>query len=508
MENKNSSVDKSLKLLAKTSIIVFIGLIISKIFLYLYRITIARYLGPEVYGLFSLTFMISQWFMAVFSFGLLEGLFRYIAFYRGKNEIDKAAYIYKKSSKILLVSSLIAGVFLFALSDFISIKIFNDANLIIFLRMFSLLIPVWVFSNIFVNIIRAFEKINIYSFFVNILQNVVKVLAIIILIIIGFKTDSVIYSFILGILVTLIFPYIYCRIKLPAIFQKYNLEKEEKARVTKDLVSYSWPIMFLGIITIIFYWVDSFIIGYFKGVTEVGFYNSAVPIALLLGLAPELFMQLFFPMVTKEYSRKKIDIIKELSKQTGKWIFIINLPAFILIMLFPGAIINLLFGPEYLVAENALRYLAISSFFSSIFIISNNLISVIGKSKIILVDMMVTLIINTIFCIFLVPIYGMDGAAISTMMSMIALNLLFFFQARHYTSIIPLRRKMIGIAIIGVIAAVMLFIIKQFVKINLLTLVLLCTFFVLTYFLLIFVTGMLDKNDLMIIRAIKKKIIG
>ena len=53
-------IDKGLKLIAKSSVIIFIGLIFSKIFTYAYRIIIARHFGPETYGLFSLAMIVSS----------------------------------------------------------------------------------------------------------------------------------------------------------------------------------------------------------------------------------------------------------------------------------------------------------------------------------------------------------------------------------------------------------------------------------------------------------------
>ena len=58
MEN-NNEFDSNLKLIAKSSVIVFAGIFLSKIFTYLYRIIIAREFGPEAYGLFSLALVIS-----------------------------------------------------------------------------------------------------------------------------------------------------------------------------------------------------------------------------------------------------------------------------------------------------------------------------------------------------------------------------------------------------------------------------------------------------------------
>src|SRR3972149_8037459 len=95
--------DKSLNLLVKTSFIVFIGLALSKILGYTYRIIIARYFGPEVYGLFSLALMVSGWFIAISTLGLSEGLLRFIPIYRGRKERNKISYLFRFSIIILTI---------------------------------------------------------------------------------------------------------------------------------------------------------------------------------------------------------------------------------------------------------------------------------------------------------------------------------------------------------------------------------------------------------------------
>ena len=503
---KQKNLDNSLKLIAKTSVVVFVGLILSKIFTYVYRIVIARHFGPEIYGLFSLAVMILGWFVAFSSLGLAQGLLRYIALYRGEKKPNKIRFILKISIRTILFSTVISAIILFLLSEFISINLFHNPDLIIFLRIFSILIPVNVFASIFLSVMRAYEKINWHTFIFNILQNILKLTALIVLIILGFKTNAVIFSYFLGILGVLIVSYFVCRYKIPEIFKRYTLQKKIRKNIFRELFSYSWPVLFFGLLVGILYGIDSFVIGYFRNAIEVGFYNAAVPIALLLSITPELFMSLFFPLITKEYSKKNLLTIKQLSQQVGKWIFIINLPIFIIIILFPGIFISILFGKEYLVAENALRILSIGALFSSLTLVASNLILMVGKTKTILINLIGISIFNIILNIILVPRYGINGAAFSTMLSGIILGMLFLFQANSYTSIIPIRRKMLGILIVALIPAFILFYIKRFLMINILSFVLMSLFFFLSYVLLIFLTGCLDKNDFMILRNMKEKV--
>jgi len=506
MEKKQEEINQGLKLLAKSSVIVFIGLFLSKVFSYVYRIIIARYFGPELYGIFSLALMVVGWFIAISSLGFSMGLARYIPFYRGKKEFEKIKYILKFSTTILFFSSIFAGAILFFSSNFIAIKIFHNSDLIIFLKIFSFLIPVAIFTDVFLNILRAFEKIAWHSFIFNILSSIIKVMTIVLFILIGIKSNSIIFSYFLGFLAMLFVSFIVCKYKIPKIFEKYKLKKEIKSKTNKEFFSYSWPLMFSGIIASIFYWVDSFSIGYFHNATQVGFYNAAIPIVSLMSFFPKLFFQLFFPLINKEFSRKNFKIIKELSQQIGKWIFIFNLPLFLIMIVFPGTIINILFGKTYLVAQNALRILAIGGLCSTLVFISENLVSMVGKSKLLLGNVIIASIINLILNFILVPKYGINGAAISTTIVGVILSVTLLIEARYYTSIIPVRRKMMRILLVSLPPLLIIFYLKRLVEINFLSLILIGFLFVLSYVFLIFVTGCLDKNDLMILRSLKRKI--
>ena len=512
---KENQLDNSLKLIAKTSVIVLIGLVFSKIFSYVYRIIIARSFGPEVYGLFSLALTIALFFVSVSGFGLVDGLLRYIPVLRHKNKLNEINFLINKTKIIYLITGIIAPIILFLLADFISITIFHNANLSIFIKIMCLTIPLNLFINIFLVILRGFEKIGWYSFIFNIFQNVARVIIIASLILIGFNSNAsvVAWSFVIGSILTLILSSFVSRLSVKQIFIKNSFKNN--LPLYKQFFHYSWPIMLYSIMGMIFYWIDSFSIGYYKTAFEVGLYNAAVPIAMLLGFIPEIFMQLFFPLVTREYSANNPKLIEQLSKQVTKWIFMAALPIFILIFFFPGAALNLLFGSAYLPAENALRLLLVGSFISSTLVVTNNLIFVIGKSKLIMFNMLSGAFLNLVLNSILVPLpslfslnnsNGLLGAAFSTLISIIFINVLFLVQTKKYFSFIPIRRKMLSVALIALIPTLILFYLRSRVTLSLAMIFILALSFVIIYGLLLLISHSFDDNDWMIIRVIFKKI--
>lgn len=515
--NENLGLNNSLKLIAKSSLIVLFGILLSKILTYFYRIVIAREFGAEVYGTFMLAFMIVGWLTAISSLGFYHGLLRYVSQYRGKKEIEKIKYSFKIVLFTTTTLSIFLGLLLLLFSDFIAIEIFNTITLSKYLKYFSLAVPLTVILLTFFSILRAYELVGWNSFFENILSAGLKLFLLVFLVFLGFKTNAIIFSFILSLAFVTLISYLFIKKNLIRVLTSSNLPKSEKVILRRDLFSYSWPLLFAGILSTILYWIDSFFIGVFKSSTEVGFYNAAIPIAMLLLVSSDMFMQLFLPLINKSYAQKDLPLIKNLSKQVGKWILIINLPIFILLLFFPGTFINLFFGEEYLVASSSLRILSVGVLFSSVFSISAQAINMLGKSKLYLLNMVLAATLNTFLNYFLVPLekifwidnsLGINGAAISTSISLLFLYSLFSFQSYYFLRMFPVKRKIINILGAVTISTYVLFFLRGLAEINLTTLLLLSSFFFLLYFFLLVALNGLDKNDFYVIKSIKKKLFG
>src|SRR3989344_5065677 len=108
--NEEREFDSSLKLIAKSSVIVFVFFALAKILSYIHRIIIARNYGAESYGLFSLALMVTGWITVLAVFGLNDGLLRFISMFRGKKEYDKINYIFRRSFYLVLFTGLVGGI--------------------------------------------------------------------------------------------------------------------------------------------------------------------------------------------------------------------------------------------------------------------------------------------------------------------------------------------------------------------------------------------------------------
>lgn len=507
-KKENSEFHKYLGYVAKSSFVVLLSVFLSKILTYAYKSVIAREFGLEAYGLYSLGLMISGWFIALASLGIAEGLLRFMPIYAGKKDWNRLRFVFRSGLVTLFWTGLIFSAALFFSAEWISVTFFHNEALIPFVKWFSWTVIFTILASPFIDALMVFEKVRSFSFISNVLPHLVRIGFLVGLIALGLGNRAIIYSHVLGVASMLVGGALVVWICIPSIKGEYVLKKQEKRRIWSELLLYSWPILFLGIVSNIFYWVDTFFIGYYMDAYEVGVYNAAVPIALLMGFVPSLVMTVLFPLINKEYARGKIGVVRDLGKQVGKWIFILNVPLLFCLLVFPETFLQLLFGSESVRAAGALRIIALGSFAYALGVSSLSMISMLGKSRLVMYIFLGGSLGNALLNILWIPQYGIIGAAISTMITYMAVTGILFFYTYKHLQTIPLRRKVLRVLGVSIIPAFLLWVSAQALHPDTLGSLLLCISFGLVYLLLLITTGCLDNNDLFIWQMFKDKFMG
>ena len=214
---------------------------------------------------------------------------------------------------------------MFISSKFIAITFFHNSSLTIFFQIFSIIVPISSVTRLYLVAIRSFEKIGWYSFLTNFVEGASKLIFLIIFIFLGIGTLSVHFSYVLGTLVMLIGSFLVMQYTISI---KPNLKDLDSKKIKKELFSYSWPLVFVYIVSTLSSWIDVFIIGIYKPLSAVGIYNAAIPIAILVLFVPNIFIQLFSPMINRYYANKKLQLINKyyiIHRRCNSLLFIVKI---------------------------------------------------------------------------------------------------------------------------------------------------------------------------------------
>lgn len=459
--------EKHLQVISKTAILVLLGIFISKLLSYLYRIIVARteIIGPSGYGTLSLGIAFYGLLSTISLMGLNQGVLRYVAYYKTKKQIDNINNIIRSAIKLSLIFSIIIALALFLLSDYIAINFFNNPALATVLKIICIAIPVDNIRNILLSATKGFQTIKYEIYSKNLVETISKVIIVIILIKLGLGLVGATIAYASAILFSLISIYYLIKKHMPEI-----IKKNKPSKFNKKLLDYSWPLLLYGIIILIMGWTDTFMLGYLtKSATDVGIYNAALPIAQIMYSIPYALLILLVPILTEAYVSKNKENFKSTYQTTNKWILYINSLLLITIFIFSKEIIGLLFGQPYITGAMAMVILSFGYFLSFSIKTAESIIMTLKRTKIILFNSIIVTIINVLLNFYLIPIYNINGAAIATAISYTLLGILGGVWAYKITKINPFKKSYIKI-IIAIISTVIFILLIKTVIMNLIIL--------------------------------------
>ena len=481
--------------IAKGTTILLIGVFISKILTFIYRLIIAR-LGTEEYGLLSLGITILGFSSVIAILGMNIGITRYVAYYNHKNKKEEILGMIRSALKITSITSIILASLLFIFSNNIALSIFHNQKLSIIIKIIAFAIPFDVTRDIVLSATKGFQhmKYDVYS--KNIVEGVSKIILTIILVYLGLSIVGATLAYTIAVVISTLFAFYYLEKKVFPFLNTKILAKNN----TKAMMRYSIPLLFGNVLFLIVLWTDTIMIGIFKTASDVGIYNSAVPLSQILYIFPIAIIPIFTTIMTKVYAKKKINLLKKLYSISTRWIIITNMLVSLLLIMFPQFILVTLFGKQYESAYQPLIILTIGYFIYFTTYTSQRLLMIINKTRLFTLNSLITALLNVVLNYILIPIYGINGAAYASLASLAVFSLLNVVEVKKTLNINTFNMKHLMIIVYGIISA---FLIKFISSLINLPVILYIILLIIIYLLILLITKSITKEDIKTIINLK-----
>jgi len=488
--------------IGKGSLVVLIG-IVGANFLGLFKeIYLARFLGANDYGLFSLAFSIFLFLSILSLLGFQNGLVYFIS----SNLKAKNSYI-KIALKYSLLTSVIISLLVIVFNEQFA-TVFNNPKLSELLIFFGLAIPMYVLLNISVAIARGHKDLVPKVLFFDIGQLFLFILFFLIssyIFEIGLK--GVVFSFLLSYFLSSIISafFVNKRYYLSSFWQKKNNFSTDI--ISKNLFSYSWPIYLSSFFQQIVSRGSLIILGLFLTENIVGVFTASQRLAFFINTPLSVLIPIFFPVITELISSGEDQEADIIYRNISKWLVLITLPFFLFAIFFPELIIELVFGGEYLSGLIVLRLILMGSFFGIFAGPIHNFLMSYRKTKLILLNTVVSAVINIGLSVILIPIYGLTGAGIAVAFSIIFNNLLGLIEYYLIKSKILIPQSLTRIFILGLVISLLFYFVSILTD-NFYQTILALLFVLVAYYPTIKKIGLLDKTDKYLLGLLKNKIRG
>lgn len=492
-------VNSSLRTAAKGTGLVLAGSVIALLLGFVNKLLIIRNTTQAEFGIFSLALAVVSIVSIIATLGLKEGSTRYISVLRGSGEEEKARAVITDSIHIGIFGSLVALVIIYLASNLISTNIFDSPGLTEPLKIISLVFPFFVLSQIIISIFRGYNIIRPKIYLQNILRLIVFLILILVYIVLDLSFVAIFYAYLFS-FVSMFIGFIYFGIKF-----KIQIFYTKLATNKMELLSFSLPLVSVGLMGMIFNWTDTLILGYFTESQEVGLYNGGLALAKLLSFPLGALVFVFMPIAGSLYSKNLLGELKRTYQIITKWVFSAIWPIFIIFFLFPEIILSFLFGESYAGAAWVLRLLALGFLFHTFLGANDITLTVLGLSKFLMWVGIFGTILNIVLNYTLIPIYGITGAAFSTMLSYMAFNSIVSIKLYRHSKIHPITPKYLKPVVSSLAIALLIYIISINFPIKFWMLPILFVVFIAGYLFALLATKSIDEEDIHMLKTIEKK---
>ena len=426
------SVDSSdLSKLVSSAALVFIGAFFSSFAGLFERVIIGRLLSPSEYGEFSIALAVFTLGATLGAAGFTQGVPRYMARFDDMHDIRGTwltGLLISGGLSILIAVVLIAG------SPILTPRLFELDGAWFLLIIFVVAIPARAVLKIGVGAIRGRENTVYKVLTQNICYPVLRLSLISGLLLAGVGLIGTGIGYLVALVASIVLTYYFLNRLFPLVGE-FSLH-------SKEMTSFSAPLIVSTIIEVLLTRTDTMMLGYFRPSAEVGIYNAAYPLAGSLTVVLGAFGYMYLPVASRLDSDEE-GSVERVYELTTKWVYILVFPLFVLLLIYSIEIITLVFGVQYGTGGIALTILAVGFFTNAAVGRSRETLSALGATKFLLVSSIVAFIINFVANLVLIPIYGFVGAATASAGSFIALNFVVYLFLRTQFKITPFNQRSI-----------------------------------------------------------------
>lgn len=372
---------------------------------------LARLLQPQGYGLLMLAITIFSTFQFVSRLGIGGSAGRYVAEYKEKHP-EQVPHIVR-FSLLLSIGAIVVTVSGVLLSYQFITELLNEPALAPFLIVGTVYLVLGTLQTYITKVLQGFEAIE----FVAILKAADPVGRLIFalgLVLAGFGAIGAYVGYIISSALTVSLGAIYLFFRL----RKHSVhESSVEAGLRRRIAEYAIPLTATNSASILDKRFDTLLVGFFLTPVEVGFYVLADRVIKFVETPMSALGFTLSPMYGSQKAAGNISQISRIYEVALVNSLLLYIPAGAGIILVADPLIQLVFGPEYSGAVIILQVLGLYAVLKAVTKLTDNGLNYLGRARERAIVRLVTAVLNVGLNILLLPLIGVVGAAIATVIT-------------------------------------------------------------------------------------------
>lgn len=410
--------DIQTKVLFKNSSWVLGGNLTRSALVFLRGIIIARGLGVELYGTFTIIAAFAGSIQQFLNFTLSSTIIKFGASYITNKQIDRLRALIKSGYYFASIIAVLSTSIIAFLTIFVYDIFLDKPGLQWFILMYAIISSTMFIDNISTTLLQLYYKFK-QAAIINIIVTIIDL--VIISIIVLFKPNNFTYFFIALVSSRLIGSVILnvatFKIVKSKILPFFKTSIQVLKQDSKALVNYTAANSGSRAIKSLINNGDILLLGAMLGPAPVAFYNIAKKLAYMILIFIDPLTNTIFPQLSMLISDKKFNEVKKMIVRITKILLVPSIVFVIVVYLFREYIILLTYGKEYLEAGKPFLFLTINAVIGAVLFWNLPLLLSLGMAKFRFYINVVSLVLGGVVAYLLIPSYGTSGAAIGLLVA-------------------------------------------------------------------------------------------
>jgi O-antigen/teichoic acid export membrane protein len=182
-------------------------------------------------------------------------------------------------------------------------------------------------------------------------------------------------------------------------------------------------------------WISIVILGLFVSSAEVGIFRVAVQISILASSGLQVVNLVVAPQFASFYAQGDMQRLQRLATMGARAVLLFNLLVTTFFVFFGKIFLNLVYGEEYVLGFSAMLILLVGQFFNSATGSVAFLLNMTDREKLTIRGTIVAVVTNVALNFWLSPIFGINGSAIATAVSVAFSNIILWWLVKTHLGI-------------------------------------------------------------------------
>jgi O-antigen/teichoic acid export membrane protein len=219
------------------------------------------------------------------------------------------------------------------------------------------------------------------------------------------------------------------------------------------MLRYSLPVYFSNLVNTFGGNLQTLLLGAMASIASAGVFAIANQVMMIGAIFHSAVVSAAMPIFAELQDSEDRSRLHALYRTTSKWTFSLNLPFFLIAVLFPEALLSI-FGKGFTTGATALAILGFASLTNAATGTSGAVLDMTGHTSVKLVNSTLSVGLAIVLNLLLIPALGVTGAAIASLGSIASVNLLRVGEVAWLVRVSPYDRSWAKPLVAGAAAAV------------------------------------------------------